>query len=461
MPASDLLLPNAASPLLPSRSPIDISTADAADVNPNSGFKDAMAQQQRARPEREAPAARKREDSSASSAPEGRSGAAHEDKSSQTASADTSSDRDVSADKKHGTEAESGEHGHRDTASTTSESAPVSEDLAGDAEAALGDAALALTENPALRALGLAGRQPLHSEGDSVTEELRALAPVTLDTNGAPEAFRPLASELSAALVRPAVVSGTGAVQESVLTSVTELEWNAGLRDSTTVAPSARTTLESSAASASQSAAPVAPMGNLTAAKPVMADVVANPQVLPVSGDTASTSSVTATSPIPVSAQVSLTQPGMAANEATGRFSVSVQFGRAEWAAGVANQVAQMVSQKLNFAEIQLDPPELGPLQVRVQVTQDQATVAFTAANAQVKEALEQTNQRLREMLEQEGLNLVDVDVRDQQQQQGEDALESEASSETSLANEQDEEDVTTEETVLRTSTRMGVDELV
>jgi len=39
-----------------------------------------------------------------------------------------------------------------------------------------------------------------------------------------------------------------------------------------------------------------------------------------------------------------------------------------------------------------IDPPELGPLQVKISVENDQAHVSFVVQNAQVKEALEQTS---------------------------------------------------------------------
>lgn len=88
--------------------------------------------------------------------------------------------------------------------------------------------------------------------------------------------------------------------------------------------------------------------------------------------------------------------------------------GTASWGNEVAEKVMWMASQGLSEAEIQLDPPELGPLQARVVVNQDQAQVVFNSHSAQVREALDQQAARLREMFAGEGLNLVDVDVSDQ-----------------------------------------------
>lgn len=88
--------------------------------------------------------------------------------------------------------------------------------------------------------------------------------------------------------------------------------------------------------------------------------------------------------------------------------------GSSSWQIAISEKVATMAAQRLTEAEIQLDPPELGQLQVRVTVNQDQAQVSFVSPHAAVREALDQTALRLREMFSGEGLNLVDVDVSDQ-----------------------------------------------
>lgn len=94
---------------------------------------------------------------------------------------------------------------------------------------------------------------------------------------------------------------------------------------------------------------------------------------------------------------------------------VNISFGRPEWSGMVAERSAMMAAQNLSFAELQLDPPELGPLQVKIAVSQDQqASVTFVSANPQVRDALEQTVGRLKELLEEQGINLSDSDVSDQ-----------------------------------------------
>ncbi|MEO2266898.1 flagellar hook-length control protein FliK [Pseudoalteromonas sp. YIC-656] len=94
-----------------------------------------------------------------------------------------------------------------------------------------------------------------------------------------------------------------------------------------------------------------------------------------------------------------------------------------------AQQLHQRVNMLLNLsnqqAEIRLDPPELGSMQVRVRSEGEQAHVNFVVQNQQAKEALEQTMPRLRELLAQQGLALGDTNVEQQGQQQEFDGNES------------------------------------
>ncbi|UZJ45231.1 flagellar hook-length control protein FliK [Marinimicrobium sp. C6131] len=93
---------------------------------------------------------------------------------------------------------------------------------------------------------------------------------------------------------------------------------------------------------------------------------------------------------------------------------VRVPVGQGQWGQAVGQKVLWMASQKLSSAELRLDPPDLGPMQVRVSANQDQISVTFTSPQAAVREALDQNANRLREMFAEQGLDLVDVNVSDQ-----------------------------------------------
>jgi len=101
---------------------------------------------------------------------------------------------------------------------------------------------------------------------------------------------------------------------------------------------------------------------------------------------------------------------------------VRVPVGQGQWGQAVGQKVLWMAAQKLSMAELRLDPPDLGPMQVRVSANQDQISVTFTSPQVAVREALDQNANRLREMFAEQGLDLVDVNVSDQsgQDQAGE-----------------------------------------
>ncbi len=128
-------------------------------------------------------------------------------------------------------------------------------------------------------------------------------------------------------------------------------------------------------------------------------------------------------------------QPGMKA-----QLAVSTPFQQAQWGKDVAERVMWMSSQGIQEAEIHLDPPELGPLQVRVSLVNEQAHVSFVVQHSTVREALDQNAMRLREMFDGEGINLADVDVSDQSQEQGDSNTDENASSR--LASGLSDEDV-------------------
>ncbi|MGE8325379.1 flagellar hook-length control protein FliK [Pseudomonas urmiensis] len=92
------------------------------------------------------------------------------------------------------------------------------------------------------------------------------------------------------------------------------------------------------------------------------------------------------------------------------------------WTEGLVNRVMYLSSQNLKSAEIQLEPAELGRLDVRVNVAADQATqITFISGHAGVRDSLDSQLHRLRELFAQQGLAQPDVNVADQsrgQQQQ-------------------------------------------
>lgn len=97
-----------------------------------------------------------------------------------------------------------------------------------------------------------------------------------------------------------------------------------------------------------------------------------------------------------------------------------VQVGQPGMSEAVVDKVMWLSSQNLKSAEIQLDPAELGRLEVRIELNKDQAAqVTFVSANANVRDQLEGQSHRLRELFAQQGMNQLDVNVSDQSLAQG------------------------------------------
>ncbi len=94
--------------------------------------------------------------------------------------------------------------------------------------------------------------------------------------------------------------------------------------------------------------------------------------------------------------------------------SVPVAVNSPNWGQVVAQRIAWLASNGIQSAELQLNPPELGPVEVKINVSSDQTNINFSSQHASIREALELSVHRLREMLESNGLNLADVNVSDQ-----------------------------------------------
>ncbi len=78
------------------------------------------------------------------------------------------------------------------------------------------------------------------------------------------------------------------------------------------------------------------------------------------------------------------------------------------------NTIKQMQHQNMREIEVQLDPPELGSILVKLQLNKSEAQLQFTAHLQQTREMIEQSMHRLREMFENQGQQLVKADVSSQ-----------------------------------------------
>ncbi|MBI1394799.1 MAG: hypothetical protein GC151_02375 [Betaproteobacteria bacterium] len=88
------------------------------------------------------------------------------------------------------------------------------------------------------------------------------------------------------------------------------------------------------------------------------------------------------------------------------RPGVTVPLSSPDWHDAFADRVSVVVQTRQPSAELQINPPNLGPVEVRVSMTGDQAVVQFFSPHAPVREAIQAAIPRLGEALAASGLSL-------------------------------------------------------
>lgn len=103
--------------------------------------------------------------------------------------------------------------------------------------------------------------------------------------------------------------------------------------------------------------------------------------------------------------------------------------GTPAWDAALGQKVVWMAAGGQQSASLTLNPPDLGPLQVVLHVSNSHANATFISAQPEVRQALEAAMPRLREMMSDAGIQLGQANVGggmpNQQQAQGEQAAHS------------------------------------
>ncbi|MGV8711987.1 MAG: flagellar hook-length control protein FliK, partial [Nitrosomonas sp.] len=90
---------------------------------------------------------------------------------------------------------------------------------------------------------------------------------------------------------------------------------------------------------------------------------------------------------------------------------VDQPLGQPRWNGEFTQKIVWLTSQQHQVAEIHLNPVHLGPVDVMLSITQDQATAQFVSPHLAVREAIEQALPRLREMMAENGIQLGNVMV--------------------------------------------------
>jgi flagellar hook-length control protein FliK len=82
-----------------------------------------------------------------------------------------------------------------------------------------------------------------------------------------------------------------------------------------------------------------------------------------------------------------------------------------EFSQAIADHVSYLAANNLNGATLQVTPPQLGPIELRVSVEGNHAQVWLSAHNPATLDALQASSSKLRDMLGTQGFSQVNVDV--------------------------------------------------
>ena len=138
---------------------------------------------------------------------------------------------------------------------------------------------------------------------------------------------------------------------------------------------------------------------------------------LPPQSMNASTASVQTS---PAAAVTSAPNPATAAplSRAGSEHVMQTQPGTPQFSEEIGGQVRVFVNNGLQEARLQLTPADLGKVQITINMEGDHARVVFVAETAVARDLLDQSMPRLREMLQQSGIQLAQGDVNDQAESQ-------------------------------------------
>lgn len=117
-------------------------------------------------------------------------------------------------------------------------------------------------------------------------------------------------------------------------------------------------------------------------------------------------------------AMAQMVDPGLVSDIKTAgsNLTMSSALGTSGWDGEFLGRVSMLIKGGIQEAKIQLSPPEMGRLEIKVSTDGDSAKIMFSVDNIAAKDAIEQAMPRLRELLEQGGLQLAHSEVADHSQ---------------------------------------------
>lgn len=95
---------------------------------------------------------------------------------------------------------------------------------------------------------------------------------------------------------------------------------------------------------------------------------------------------------------------------------IPVDINSNQWADKFSEQIVWLGNQNIKSALIKIHPEDLGPIEISVKVVKDTASVSINTHNSHVRDIVDQTLPKLRDMMAEQGLSLSDVHIGTNQQ---------------------------------------------
>lgn len=128
-----------------------------------------------------------------------------------------------------------------------------------------------------------------------------------------------------------------------------------------------------------------------------------------------------------------------------------------EWQQSISEKVVWMAKNGNSTAKIQVTPAELGPIEAKVTLNDEGASVTFSAHHATTREAIEAAIPRLRDMFVGAGLNFAGADVNSGKADTGAGDTDSGRGGNNMLSEIDEAEDVGEQESVVNVSIPVGL----
>jgi flagellar hook-length control protein FliK len=151
--------------------------------------------------------------------------------------------------------------------------------------------------------------------------------------------------------------------------------------------------------------------------QPLTADGAGNAQITPAMADHAADIPAhgrnSGAANAPVSVQFAPATPPLtqAATPQAPQLHINAAVNSAAWSAELGQKIVLLIGEKQHVAELHLNPPDLGPLDIKLTVNEHQTTAVFTSPHSAVRDAVESALPRLREVLADSGIMLGNASV--------------------------------------------------